>query len=444
MAIQGYTFDNQAVTPQADAITYEHNTDGIMRGCAMSITASTFTINSGHWIQGGRRAELTSAYTYSLPTGTADGYIRIKSIIDLTKVATIEEFGQVSFAGEFSTTTTFPALVQQDINGGNGTTYEMAWAILAVNGGSITALTASAKASSIETAGSFIVTGENGRATASIGASGSLLIDSDGHTIALRPNGSSTGQLTVSASGNVSASGTVSGTSLSSSGGIASVGSAQIGQYLYLRNSSGTTQAELRGTDSGFYISNENPGSIVLRPNGTTNATGQAVLSTAGDLSTTGALRPTGNIIGGQTAGTPLAISRANAGAIALRPNGATSESGQVYVDTSGNIIGEKYGGFAVGSGTGITLFRIGKMRILRVNATVNTLVAGANTLTGSLSTADRPTGNIYGSASYRVSNSIVGYGSVGANGNGQVIAYINVARSSATSIDGMIIWAVA
>ncbi len=441
MAIQGYTFDNQAVTPQADAITYEHNTDGIMRGCAMSITASTFSINSGHWIQAGRRAELTAAYTYTLPAGMTAGYVRIKSVIDLTGTATIEDFEQISFVGEFSTTTTFPALVQQDINGGGGTIYEMAWAVLTVNGGSITALSTSAKASSVETQGSFILSGANGKATATIGASGSLLIDSDGHTIALRPNGSGAGQLTVSTFGNVNC-GQLTSPSLTSTGGITAAGSAQIGQYLYLRDSSGTTQAELRSTDSGFYVSNENPGSIVLRPNGTTSATGQAVLSTAGDLSTTGALRPTGNIVGGQTAATPLVITRANAGTIALRPNGATNESGQVYVDTAGNILGEKYGGVTVA--TGITLFRFGKMRILRVNATVNTLNAGANTLSGALSTADRPTGNIYGSASYRVSNTIVGYGSVGANGNGQVIAYINAARAVATSIDGMVIWSVA
>lgn len=437
MAIQGYTFDNQAVTPQADAITYEHNTDGILRGCAMSITASTFTINSGHWIQGGRRAELTSAYTYTLPAGTPNGYIRIKSVIDLTETSTIEEFEQIDFAGEFSTTTTFPALIQQDINGGGGTTYEMAWAVLTVNGGSITALSTSAKASSIETSGSFILNGDNGSATAWIGASGSLLIDSDGHTIALRPNGSSAGQVTISSSGAVTANGTINGT------GLTTDGAGQLGQNLYLRQS-GTAQARLRSTDTGFFISNENPGSIFLRPNGTTNASGQAVLDTSGNLSTVGDLKPLGNLVGSHTAGTPLVISRANAGTIALRPNGEASTSGQVYVDTDGNLLGEKYGGFAVGTNTGITLFRFGKMRILRVNSTVNSLNAGANTLTGSLSTADRPSGNVYGSASYRVNTTIVGYGSVGANGNGQVIAYINAARSAATSIDGMIIWAVA
>lgn len=113
--------------------------DGIIRGCEVTSTANAITVGDGAFILSGAVISNDGAETIPVTPTLTGGYVRLKCRIDLTKEAQETGPGPVEWLTEFSTTTTFPALTQEDING-TGSIYEGEVAVLQIVSGNITAL----------------------------------------------------------------------------------------------------------------------------------------------------------------------------------------------------------------------------------------------------------------------------------------------------------------
>ena len=124
MAIKGIIFDNQAPTAKGLRGGFHSAlSDGIIEGCNITASGSNVTITSGLMNVAGGIFAVTGSQAISVE-GTS-GYARIKAVLDLSKTATTEQFGQVYFAVDYANAlTTFTNLVQQDVNAGSGTLYE--------------------------------------------------------------------------------------------------------------------------------------------------------------------------------------------------------------------------------------------------------------------------------------------------------------------------------
>jgi hypothetical protein len=81
-------------------------------------------------------------------------------------------------------------------------------------------------------------------------------------------------------------------------------------------------------------------GTVALRPQGTGSATNQTTIDSSGNMSVSGAISTTANITGDQFVGTgaDAYLATGSAGSVALRPNGPASSTGQMTVDSSGNV----------------------------------------------------------------------------------------------------------
>lgn len=128
MALVGITFDNQAVLSKFDGAFYQvmnnRNSDWRIRGAACTISNNTLTIANGYLLIGGRLIQVDGTTTYSLSPTIANGYGRVKVVIDLTQTATEETFNQVRLEEDYNSTESgFPALTKGDINM-SGTKYE--------------------------------------------------------------------------------------------------------------------------------------------------------------------------------------------------------------------------------------------------------------------------------------------------------------------------------
>lgn len=130
MSIQGVFFQEQILTPQGlGAFGASALTDGILQGCAVSVSGSSVTVGAGHILIGGRVVQITAAET--LTADRAMGFARVLASIDLTAAATEETFAQVTLGLDYAAAPgDFAALTQEDINGGGGTSYT-GWIALA-------------------------------------------------------------------------------------------------------------------------------------------------------------------------------------------------------------------------------------------------------------------------------------------------------------------------
>lgn len=146
MAINGVIFESRDNTAKNWGSVFQSMyQDGKVAGCDISVSSAqnTVTIGAGYFVAGGRIVQLTAPQTISItgaPTGLA--YARIKFVIDLSQAPSENSFEQGFFAYDFSATTTFTALIQQDINGSNlsDTSYESQICIVGLSSGSVTDL----------------------------------------------------------------------------------------------------------------------------------------------------------------------------------------------------------------------------------------------------------------------------------------------------------------
>ena len=186
---KGITFSGQNVRPQDDgALYFAHNGDGILDGCAMSISGDDLVIQSGHFIMGGRVVHVDGATNVDLSgRGLTTGYIQVIMNADMSKAEGLQWY--TSYVE--SATTTFPALTQDDING-SGTLYQLELAVVQISGGNLTGIYSEMRISDVIVRSSTAT----GSLRASMGSADTLLC-TEGGNIVLRPNGvgDSTGQV---------------------------------------------------------------------------------------------------------------------------------------------------------------------------------------------------------------------------------------------------------
>ena len=136
--LKGIVFDNQTMTPKAFGRAMENAlSDGTLSGCAVTFSGTNVTLGSGYLIAKGRVIEATSNTTVATSPTYANGYGRLMLKIDLSETSSSTINHQAQLIVDYSSTTTFPSLVQDDING-SGTVYEVALGIFKYTSGSIT------------------------------------------------------------------------------------------------------------------------------------------------------------------------------------------------------------------------------------------------------------------------------------------------------------------
>jgi len=112
-------FERRNRSAKQDAIAMRalaNNHDYILNGCAMTFTSTTVTIAPGAMIIGGRIINFDTQSTIAIDSPTANGYGRLKLIIDLSLTESTETLLQAYTEWDYSGTTVFSALTQDDIN----------------------------------------------------------------------------------------------------------------------------------------------------------------------------------------------------------------------------------------------------------------------------------------------------------------------------------------
>ena len=140
MALFGSTFENQLIAA-FDQAAFQHKVlgDGVLRGFGLSFSGSTLTAAAGYLLAAGRVIGNDAAL--AIPVSGTSGYARVVIKIDLTGAATESAFSQLSTRVDTSGTVDgFSALVQEDINDGVHSVYEVALAVVALGSGGITSV----------------------------------------------------------------------------------------------------------------------------------------------------------------------------------------------------------------------------------------------------------------------------------------------------------------
>ena len=99
--------------------------DGKLSGCALSYSGVNLTIARGYYIAKGRLIEIESAETLETTTTAANGYGRLRLVIDLSIAASESSFTQGKFEWDYATTNSFSDTTQNDINDGTNTSYQV-------------------------------------------------------------------------------------------------------------------------------------------------------------------------------------------------------------------------------------------------------------------------------------------------------------------------------
>lgn len=124
--MNGIFFDLQTVRARDLGATFGGIlSDGKLSGCALSYSGVNLTIARGYYIAKGRLIEIDSAETLQTTTTAANGYGRLRLVIDLSIAASESSFTQGKFEWDYASTNSFPALTQNDINDGTNTAYQV-------------------------------------------------------------------------------------------------------------------------------------------------------------------------------------------------------------------------------------------------------------------------------------------------------------------------------
>lgn len=125
--MNGIGFDKRIARDWDDARLREKIiSDGILSGCALTYSGIYLYIGTGHMIVDGRLIAFDESETIPSETTAADGYGRLRLVIDLSQTASETTFTQGSWDWDYSETNSgWPALTQEDINDGTHTTYEL-------------------------------------------------------------------------------------------------------------------------------------------------------------------------------------------------------------------------------------------------------------------------------------------------------------------------------
>lgn len=136
--INGITFDSRQVRAKDDArVRQKMFSDGILSGCGITYSGKDLTIGVGSFIVAGRQIEVSIAETITSSTTEANGYGRLRFVIDLTAEPSETVFTQYRWEWDYqSANSEWPALTQEDINA-DGDTYEVAMATVSFSASNI-------------------------------------------------------------------------------------------------------------------------------------------------------------------------------------------------------------------------------------------------------------------------------------------------------------------
>ena len=124
--MNGITFEQRNVRALDDARLYESlYEDGKLRGCVLTFSGPGLTISKGAYIVKGRVIAIDSDTTYTAAPTYSNGYGRLKLTLDLAAAPSESSFTQGSIAWQYASTNSFSALVQNDINNGSDSDYEI-------------------------------------------------------------------------------------------------------------------------------------------------------------------------------------------------------------------------------------------------------------------------------------------------------------------------------
>lgn len=167
MTIKGIVFDDQTMTPKAFARAMEKVLrDGILEGCAVTGSGTNLSVAQGFMIVKGRTVEVDSATAIATSPTYADGYGRLKLVLDTSQTSGAQVYTEMVY----SQTETFPALVQQDVNGAASGKYEVALATVKYSSGSVSTVTLTLGGAAVSqsfTGSRALVTSEAGAITPS-------------------------------------------------------------------------------------------------------------------------------------------------------------------------------------------------------------------------------------------------------------------------------------
>lgn len=128
MAISGVTFTGCHVSARDHGVLFSGILpDGVLRGCEVTYSGGVAAVSPGYIIACGRVIEVESTTAVAV-SGT------VYSQIVLTVDASTPTFSLSAVSGS---STTFPALTQEDINDGSSTTYQIELAVIDIAGNSV-------------------------------------------------------------------------------------------------------------------------------------------------------------------------------------------------------------------------------------------------------------------------------------------------------------------
>lgn len=134
--LKGHVFNMQTFTSEAFALFIDkflHSRSGVAKGCELSNTNTSVTVNEGYFVIRGRFLQIVGTETRDINT---DGFYNLICEIDLSKTNTKTNFlqGEIKLLQNNSN---YIELIQQDIID-NGTKYQYEFARFKVSGGNIT------------------------------------------------------------------------------------------------------------------------------------------------------------------------------------------------------------------------------------------------------------------------------------------------------------------
>jgi len=136
--MNGITFEQRNVRALDDARIYESlYEDGILRGCAVTFSGASLTIGAGAMLIRGRQFAIDTAQTFAASPTYPNGYGRLKLTIDLAAAPSASSASQWAVSWQYASTNSFAVLVQEDINNGSDTDYEVELCRVKFTAGSI-------------------------------------------------------------------------------------------------------------------------------------------------------------------------------------------------------------------------------------------------------------------------------------------------------------------
>lgn len=139
MAVKGKTFEGQDVSSIDDGMLYQAVIqDGVLTGCAVTVSADTVHIARGAIIAGGRVVVIDGGETYTPGDLEQSGYMRLVYKINLAIEPEEGTWAQGTWEHDYSATTTFLPLTQGDINGGGDAVYEVELCVVSITNGTLT------------------------------------------------------------------------------------------------------------------------------------------------------------------------------------------------------------------------------------------------------------------------------------------------------------------